>query len=62
MMHGDAEIAILICKCMRDIKSINFEELEDYIKDSITISTIYFFNELCREPATIREKLEKKEF
>ncbi|MEM2017519.1 MAG: 4Fe-4S binding protein [Nitrososphaerota archaeon] len=62
MMHRDAEIAILICRCMRNIKSVNFEKLEDYIKDSISIPTVYFFNELCREPATIREKLKKGNF
>ena len=60
MSSMDAGIAIFVCRCNGEIKSINFEKLEKNVKDSLATSEVYFFNELCRDPSVIRGNLKGK--
>jgi len=60
MSSMDAGIAIFVCRCGGEIKSINFEKLEKHVKDSLGTSEVYFFNELCRDPSAIRGNLKGK--
>jgi ferredoxin len=62
MISENAEIAIFTCRCNREIESISFEKLEEYIRDLVGTSIIYFFDELCGNPAAIRENLRGRNF
>jgi len=57
MPFENTGLFMFICKCNGEIKSVDFEKLERYIKKLVDISNIYFINELCRDPAILRKSL-----
>lgn len=50
-------LSMFICKCDGEIESVNFEELERCIKKLVDTSSIYFIDQLCRDPTVLRESL-----
>jgi|GEM_PF-1827101 len=50
-------IGLLICRCSRDVKSVDYNLLNEYLKNLGTIVSVFFLEDLCKDPSIIRERL-----